>query len=149
MRSELHIPLWPELAVARQWPQAIQLEHFQAHMPDEWRGDNKTERPFFYAVLASLAPDYVQELIKDCRLQRMEAAANRATLPRQINIAPEWAQALMEQPFVSNARPGNQSVLLQRQAPAQRRPPPPQRRIVPRVNMQQYNEHQAAQAQAQ
>ena len=118
-------------------------------MPDDWRGDNKTERPFFYAVLASLAPDYVQELIKDCRLQRMEAAANRATLPRQINIAPEWAQALMEQPFVSNARPGNQSVLLQRQAPAQRRPPPPQRRIVPRVNMQQYNEHQAAQAQAQ
>ena len=135
--------------MARQWQQAIQLENFRAHMPDDWVGDSKTERPFFYAVLASLAPEYVQELIKDCRQQRMEAAANRVTLPRQLNIAPEWAVALMEQPFVSHARAGNQSVLLQRQVPAQRRAPPPQRRIVPRVTMQQYNEHQAAQAQAQ
>ena len=63
----LRIPIWPELAVSRIWPQAILLQNFRAHMPDDWTGNNKTERTFFWDVLVTLAPEYVEELVLDCR----------------------------------------------------------------------------------
>ena len=61
------MPLWPELAVHRIWIEARQLPGFLDHMPDEWTGNSKTERPFFWSVLITLAPDYVEQLIIDCR----------------------------------------------------------------------------------
>ena len=30
-------------------------------MPDEWDGGTKSERNFFWGVLSSLAPEYVEE----------------------------------------------------------------------------------------
>ena len=36
-------------------------------MPDEWNGGAKTERPYFYQILITLAPEYVESLINDCR----------------------------------------------------------------------------------
>lgn len=32
----LKLPLWPELSVARIWPQAVQLPRFLEHIPDDW-----------------------------------------------------------------------------------------------------------------
>ena len=32
----LKIPKWNELSVANIWPQAIKLNNFMSHMPDEW-----------------------------------------------------------------------------------------------------------------
>lgn len=63
----LRIPVWPELAVSRIWVQAIRLPNFREHMPDEWTGSSKTERTFFWAVLVTLAPEYAEKLIQDCR----------------------------------------------------------------------------------
>ena len=63
----LKVPLWPELVVHRIWQQAVQLPDFAEHMPGDWTGNHKTERPFFYGVLTSLAPEYVEQLIIDCR----------------------------------------------------------------------------------
>ena len=62
--KHLKVPLWPELSVQRIWQQAQHLENFGAHMPDEWNGNSKTERTFFWDVLCSLAPEYVEELIQ-------------------------------------------------------------------------------------
>ena len=43
------------------------LPNFRAHMPDEWTGNSKTERTFFWDILVTLAPEYVEELVLDCR----------------------------------------------------------------------------------
>ena len=62
----LRIPLWPELSIARIWPQASELPGFLLHMPDEWRQDlKKAERSFFWAVLTTLAPEFVEQLVLD------------------------------------------------------------------------------------
>ena len=42
------------------------LPDFRHYMPDQYTGTSKTERTFFWDVLCSLAPEYVEELIKDC-----------------------------------------------------------------------------------
>ena len=64
-------------------------------MPEDWKGDSKTERGFFYSVLITLAPEYVDELIKDCRRQRLGLQAARSNEPRVLNVAPDWAEALL------------------------------------------------------
>ena len=63
----MHVPLWPELAIKRQWEQAIQLPEFKDYMPDDWTDLKKTERNFFYGVLSTLNALYVESVIKDCR----------------------------------------------------------------------------------
>ena len=55
-------------------------------MPDDWTGSSKTERTFFWDVLVTLAPEYVEELVLDCRRQRMTAAQQRVNAPRAINV---------------------------------------------------------------
>ena len=71
-------------------------------MPEDWTADHKTEREFFWGVLTTLAPEYVEALIKDCRQQRLAAAMARNMEPRRLNVAPEWAVALLAQPFISS-----------------------------------------------
>jgi len=64
------IPNWPELSVKRIWPEAIKHKDFLLYLPDNWLQDKKTERAFFWTILATLQPDYCLHLIDDCRRQR-------------------------------------------------------------------------------
>jgi len=44
------------------------LHNFKEHLPDEWHNKiAKIERKFFWAILISLASEFVEALIKDCR----------------------------------------------------------------------------------
>jgi len=54
--------LWPELSIGRIWPEAVKLPRFLEHMPSDWQIQNvkKIERNFFFGVLISLAPEYVE-----------------------------------------------------------------------------------------
>ena len=40
---------------------------FKNFMPDEFTGNHKTERNFFWTVLTTNAQEYVEQLIIDCR----------------------------------------------------------------------------------
>jgi len=77
-RSEvrtLRVPLLPELAVAKIWPEAIKLPRFIDYMPTGWTASSKkTERPYFWGVLTSLAEPYVEQLLLDVKAQRIQAA---------------------------------------------------------------------------
>ena len=74
---------------------------FNDHVPEEWLADSKkAERSFFYAVLMTLAPEYLEQLVLDIRQQRLGAAQEKLLQPRQINIAPGWIEPLLAQPFI-------------------------------------------------
>ena len=107
----LRVPLWNELSLDNQWPQAIQLPGFVDHMPDDWIGDGKgprkrRERQYFWAILVTQAPQYVEELIKDCRQQRMQQQQNRINRPQALAVAANWVEPLLSQPFI----PGKQFI---------------------------------------
>ena len=95
--------MWPELGIARIWPQAQQLPRFSEYMPNEWDLQNvkKVERNFFYGVLISLAPEYVEQLVLDIRAQRLNANANNAGKAQPIGVDPQWVTQLLAQPYVS------------------------------------------------
>ena len=65
--KNVRIPAWPELAVKRIWPEAMELKAFRHYMPSEWTATNRrTERSFFYGVLTTLAVQFVEDLVHDC-----------------------------------------------------------------------------------
>jgi len=61
-QRNLRLPLWPELSIFRVWPEAVKLPRFLEYMPTEWQLQNvkKIERNFFFGILISLAPEYVE-----------------------------------------------------------------------------------------
>ena len=72
--------MWPELGIGRIWPQAQQLPRFTEYLPSEWGANSlkKIERNYFFGILITLAPEYVEQLVLDIRSQRLNAQANNA-----------------------------------------------------------------------
>lgn len=66
----LKVPIRPELSVANIWPDAIRIPGVLDHFPDEWEGARRVDRKFFWVVLSSLHPQYVQHLITGSRRAR-------------------------------------------------------------------------------
>ena len=91
-QRNLKLPLWPELSIARVWPEATQLPRFNEYVPNEWSlaSPKKIERDFFFGVLISLAPEYVEQLILDIRSQRIEQNAGKVVQQQAINVSHEW-----------------------------------------------------------
>ena len=98
----MSVPGWPELAVSKIWPLAVQLPGFLAHMPHEWHATHhKVERDFFYGILATSNPDFLRQLIMDCQDQRAVAAMGRVKKQKFLDIKPEVLEALLRENFVS------------------------------------------------
>jgi hypothetical protein len=160
--GHFRVPTWPELSVTKIWPQAVQQPRFLTYFPDTWTAEKKTEREFFWAILVRIQPDYVENLIKDCRTQREALRLGPRPPPvRQLNIHPMFAAALLSQPQTSSKSPfttgwyyptypcfhlvfprtlgrrkgGN---VLTTRVEVQNRRPPPIRRITPNVQMAPY-----------
>ena len=103
--KQMEVPHWPELAPKRVWEQAIQLPDFRNYIPDSWGPESKMlERPFFYGVLVTLAPYFVQELVKACRQMRGEAVdQTKAQKPRaNVKISDLWMEKLLAEGFASS-----------------------------------------------
>jgi hypothetical protein len=70
MVKQIPVPKLPELAVHLQWAEAMKLPGFTKYMPDEYKGDSRTPRNFFYGVLCTLAPMFVKVLILNINEER-------------------------------------------------------------------------------
>ena len=68
----MRVPLWPELSIARVWPDAITIPGLQDWFPDEWRGAKRVDRKFFWAILTTEHPRYVEALIRGAQNARAE-----------------------------------------------------------------------------
>lgn len=108
--------MWPELSIARVWPEAHQLPLFAEYMPSEWSLANskKIERNFFFGILISLAPEYVEQVVLDIRSQRLNQQAGRVVRPQSVNVSNEWVDNLLSQPFMSTNRKANSSMMIVR-----------------------------------
>ena len=87
------------------------LENFTAYFPDSWQNHpKKRERPFFYAILGTVAEPYLEHLLLDVKTQRHAAAQNRVVQPRAINIAPNWLDHLLQHPHNPGMYSGMQNI---------------------------------------
>ena len=75
--TSINVPNWPELAVRKVWPFAIQLPGVAERLPDEWTGNLRTDRTFFWGTLIGQHRRWVADLVNDCTRQRRLRAAAR------------------------------------------------------------------------
>jgi len=72
-------------------------------LPDDWTLQNpkKIERNFFFGILISLAPQFMETVVLDIRSQRINQQAGRVIKPQAINVTGDWVEHLLAQPFIS------------------------------------------------
>ena len=93
------IPKWTELSVEKMWPVAVNgIKDFMKYMPDNFKGDHKTDRSFFWGVFYSLNPAFVEELVEDCRLQRKPKVKPQGPDFSKNVVSRKWAAQLLTQP---------------------------------------------------
>ena len=49
---------------------AVDVPGFRDYIPEEWFDNVRVDREFFWDILCTLAYDFVDALIEDCRVQR-------------------------------------------------------------------------------
>ena len=70
-------------------------------MPSDWTTTKKVDRKFFWKVLCTLAPLFVEELVLNCRKQReANKLKKKVAVPRPINLHPDWTNELLKLEFM-------------------------------------------------
>ena len=98
------VPAWPELAVKMIWPYAVQFPDFRTYIPDEWEGGIRGDRPFFYTILQTIAPEYVSALINQCSELRAQRKSKAQLGTNLTSIQPHFINPLLEGNFVSRGK---------------------------------------------
>ena len=150
--SQLHVPAWEELAVKYVWHDAMKHHNFKDYLPDHWKPTNhQVDRAFFYAVLSTVCPQYVNDLIDDCREQRKQRRQRPAAAASIRRIQPAMMRLLLKHDFVPSKYPHlsflillicssagpkrGPSSLITRQIRKERQQPVPKPKIVHQVRM--------------
>ena len=98
----LTVPAWPEFGIERTIAHACSVRHFVKHIPTEWDTARKVERDFYWGILCTLATDWVQKMMDDCRKQRDDARQSKLQPPEMIDVLTNYAQELLRAPFTSS-----------------------------------------------
>ena len=105
--KSLNVPLWPELSVKRIFPAAERIIRFGRYIPDDWTADKKTERNFFWSILITIAPEFVEQIVTDCRTQRYQRRQDNVREPTNLQISAQWAGWLLAEPFQPSKYPSS------------------------------------------
>ena len=77
---------------------------FLQYVPDEWAGGLRADRSFFYAVLQTLAPEYVNALLQECRELREQRKAKVNLGANLTTIQAQFLLPLLQGPFKSEGK---------------------------------------------
>jgi hypothetical protein len=77
---------------------------FLKYVPDEWRGGPRADRSFFYTVLQTLAPDYVNALLQECRELRDQRKVKASLGANLTSIQAQFLGPLLQGPFNSDCK---------------------------------------------
>ena len=98
------VPNWPQLAVKHVYAEALKLKDVADFLPDPTgKGEQRLpERDFFWKVLYSLHPVYVEDLIKRAAAERHPAAQNLQEQRWAVGVSKEWVDQLLLHDFTSS-----------------------------------------------
>ena len=61
----VNMPKWDELSVKHMWPKMKAIEGFMLYMPDRLPKKILPDREYFFNIMNSVNPDYVQKAIQN------------------------------------------------------------------------------------
>ena len=92
------------------WSIACQIPGFIDYVPTEWnKRPSIRERMYFWGVLSTIKPEFVEALIADCHGQRVKLKmARNEEPPREVEVHQDWVQLLLKHPqFPGRFHPSN------------------------------------------
>jgi len=98
--SRVNVPLYDELAVGKIWPMMKSDEQFMQYFPTKMAKGRVPDREYFFNILNTFQPAYLQTLIKHANDQR-NSVANDAIAKEAIEVSEDWWNALNSVPFIS------------------------------------------------
>ena len=96
----INVPLFDELSVIKIWPMTKEDIQFMKYFPQKLPKGRVPDREYFFNILNTLYPLYVQEIIRHANDQR-NSVANDAQARETIEVSDKWWEALNAVPFIS------------------------------------------------
>ena len=94
------VPKYQELSVLNLHEEVLSDPEIRMYFPDSLPKGKLPDREFFFNILATLRPEYVDNLIKFVNEQRMKGG-NAFEEAQEVKCTPEWWEALSAMPFIS------------------------------------------------
>ena len=69
----IHVPQYEELAVKHIWPQFVEDREMSQYFPDVFSPGKGPAREYFYNVLNTVHPEYLERLLNHANKERMAA----------------------------------------------------------------------------
>ena len=86
-------PRYDEISVKALYDYCIAFENMQLYFPDEYPKGRCCNREYFFTVLATLHPKYIDHLIRQCKEARF-AVNDDEQKQEAIELTEEWANEL-------------------------------------------------------
>ena len=98
--KRIYVPLYDELAVLKLWPMMQSDEQLMRHFPSKMARGRVPDREYFFNVVNTFHPEYLQQLIKHAQEQR-HAGTGEARVNEAIQVSDGWWDALTAVPYIS------------------------------------------------
>ena len=94
------MPHYDELYVKALWPQFSKDPEFTQYFPDKYPAGKGPPRQYFFDILNTIHPDYLQQVLEHANKQRMAADAETRK-DESIAISKFWEEELKSMPYLS------------------------------------------------
>ena len=98
--SRVNVPLYDELSVGNIWPMMKSDEQFMLYFPTKMAKGRVPDREYFFNILNTFQPLYVDQIIRHANAQR-NSMANETQAKETIEVSDKWWNALKASPFLS------------------------------------------------
>ena len=94
------VPQYEELSVKALWPQVQGDEDVSKYFPDQFAVGKGPGRDYFFNVLNTVQPDFLNQIISHANKQRMTTEGEKMK-SQSIQISDYWAEQLKSMPYLS------------------------------------------------
>ena len=96
----IQVPKYDELSVKNIYPMFAKDAQFMSYFPDSYPKGKGPPRDYFFNILNTLHPDYLQQVMSHASKQRM-TAEGEAMKSETIDISKYWEEQLAAMPYLS------------------------------------------------
>lgn len=100
--KHIEVPHYEELSVKNLYADTIKDNTVRSYLPELEEGPTRyPERDFFFGILGTVKPDYLNKIIRDSNNERFgkEGAKNEKSL---IAVGDQWLEELTKYPYFSS-----------------------------------------------
>ena len=94
------MPHYDELSVRRLWPDLKKDPEFASYFPSVYAQDKGPPRDYFFNIMNTIHPEYLQKIMVHANEERM-TAAGQGQQSQSIEITEFWEEQLKAMPYLS------------------------------------------------